>query len=119
MAYNKDIIFKEALDLVNKHNLIFIDEVLSLLPIHNTTFYEWYPAGSERNLELKAEIDKVRIKMKANMRRKWYDSDNASLQIGLMKLIGNEDEVCRLSGNVPQNKANEVYSIKWNVLDAD
>jgi hypothetical protein len=119
MAYDKEAIYKEAIDLVNKHNLIFIDEVLSLLPIHPSTFYDWYPSGSERNLELKAEIDKVRIKMKANMRRKWYESDNASLQIGLMKLIGTEDEVNRLSGNVPQNKASEVYSIKWNTLDAD
>lgn len=119
MAYDKEDIYKQAIDLVNKHNLIFIDEVLQLLPIHPSTFYEWYPAGSERNLLLKSEIEKVRIKMKANMRKKWYDSDNASLQIGLMKLIGNDDELSRLTGNIQQTKASEVYSIKWNVLDAD
>lgn len=119
MAYNRDEIFKQAIELITKHNLIFIDDVLSLLPIHPSTFYEWYPAGSEKNLELKSEIDKIRIKMKANMRKKWYESDNASLQIGLMKLLGNDDECNRLSGNIQQAKTGEIYSIKWNTLDAN
>ena len=119
MAYDKEIIFNQAMDLISKHNLIFIEDVLNLLPIHPSTFYEWYPSGSERNEIVKTEINKVRIKMKANMRKKWYESDNASLQIGLMKLLGTEDECNRLSGNMQQNKPNEIYTIKWNALDAN
>jgi hypothetical protein len=36
--------------------------------------------------------------MKIEMRAKWYASDNATLQIGLMKLIANDDEAHRLNG---------------------
>ena len=36
--------------------------------------------------------------MKVEMRAKWYASDNATLQIGLMKLISDEDEAHRLNG---------------------
>ena len=37
--------------------------------------------------------------MKQNMRKKWYKSDNAALQISLMKLIGDESEVQRLNNS--------------------
>ena len=36
--------------------------------------------------------------MKISMRTKWYESDNATLQIGLMKLIADDDEAHRLNG---------------------
>jgi hypothetical protein len=36
--------------------------------------------------------------MKVSMRQKWYESDNATLQIGLMKLISDDDEAHRLNG---------------------
>ena len=36
--------------------------------------------------------------MKVDMRDKWYNSDNATLQIALMKLIADDDEAHRLNG---------------------
>ena len=36
--------------------------------------------------------------MKISMRDKWYKSENATLQVCLMKLIADEDEAHRLNG---------------------
>jgi len=38
MAYDKKKILKDALELIEKHHLIFIDDVVGLLPISKKTF---------------------------------------------------------------------------------
>ena len=47
---------------------------------------------------IKSALEKNRINMKVDMRDKWYNSDNATLQIALMKLIADDDEAHRLNG---------------------
>jgi hypothetical protein len=42
--------------------------------------------------------------MKVSMRDKWYHSDNATLQIGLMKLISEDNEAHRLNGTKQEIK---------------
>ena len=46
---------------------------------------------------IKEELEKNRVAIKANLRKKWYDSDNATLQIALMKLISTDDERRKIS----------------------
>jgi hypothetical protein len=52
---------------------------------------------------IKSALEKNRVSMKSNMRKKWYKSDNPTLQVALMKLIANEDEAARLSGQTRDN----------------
>lgn len=47
--------------------------------------------------ELKEALDKNRVTLKVELRKKWRDSDNATLQMGLMKLIASNEERKSLS----------------------
>lgn len=119
MAYDKKKILKDALELIEKHHLIFIDDVVSLLPIGKTAFYSMFPSESNELNDIKNRLDKNRVSMKSNMRKKWYQSDNATLQVALMKLIATDDEAARLSGTPREQKQDkDSLVIKWNDLNA-
>lgn len=119
MAYDRKKILKDAIELIEKHHLVFIDDVVSLLPISASTFYEWFPAKSDELETVKKALEKNRVSMKANMRKKWYQSENATLQVALMKLIATDDEAARLSGTPREQKQDkDALVIKWNDLNA-
>lgn len=94
MAYDKNKIFEQAKEAIEKHKLFFIDDIVAFLPIAKSTFYEWKLEQSE---ELKAMLEKNRIELKVSMRSKWYKSNAPALQMALMKLICNDDERKMLS----------------------
>ena len=120
MAYDKKKILKDSFELIEKHHLVFMSDVIGLLPVSEKTFYTLFNSESQELQDLKNILDKNRISMKSNMRKKWYQSENATLQVALMKLIANDDEAARLSGT-PREQKQEKDSlvIKWNDLNAD
>jgi len=95
MAYNTDDLRKQSLKAITEHNLIFIGDIFAYVGFSKRAFYDH--KLQECNA-IKSELDKNRVNMKIEMRKKWYDSDNATLQIGLMKLIANDEEAHRLNG---------------------
>jgi len=97
MAYNKENIFEQAKEAVKKQRPIFIEELISFLPVSKSTFYEMFPNESEELDVIKELINDSKIELKASMRNKWYKSQNATLQMGLMKLIGTDEERKRLN----------------------
>ena len=97
MAYKTEELEKTALEAIEKHKLFFIEDVVTLLPISKPTFYDYFPIDSNELNELKKLIEDNKITLKTSMRKKWYDSDNATLQMGLMKLIATPEEHKRLS----------------------
>lgn len=119
MAYDKKKILKDAIELIEKHHLVFMSDVIGLLPVSERTFYTLFPSESQELQELKNILDKNRISMKSNMRKKWYQSDNATLQVALMKLIATDDEAARLSGTPRETKqSKDELVIKWNEMNA-
>ena len=97
MAYNRAKIFEQAKEQITSKRLIFVEEVISFLPISKQTFYEFFKVDSNEFDELRELIETNKISLKTSMRKKWYDSDNATLQMGLMKLIATTEEHKRLS----------------------
>lgn len=95
--YNKEDILQKAKDAVSKYKLIFIEEVVSFIPCSRSTFYEYFPDGSDGLDELKRLIEDNKVSIKASLRKKWYDSDNATLQMALYKLSSSPEEHKRLS----------------------
>ena len=68
--------------------------------------------------DIKSLLQKNRSDMKVKMRKKWYKSDNATLQIGLMKLISDDDEAHRLNGTKREIKHDtKQKSFKVEVID--
>lgn len=97
MANDKKKIFEQAKEVIVKHKLFFIEDIVAFLPISKPTFYDYYKVGSNEINELKELLEVNRVSLKVSMRSKWYNSNSPALQMALMKLISNEEELRKLS----------------------
>ena len=104
MAYDKNKIFEQAKELIEKHKLFFVEDIVSLLPVASSTFWEYFPDKSDEMDTIKEMLDKNRVEIKSSMRSKWYKSDAPALQIALMKIISTDEEAHRLNGSKQEVK---------------
>jgi hypothetical protein len=117
MAYDKSKIFEQAKEMVVKHKLFFMDEVPDFLPCSRSTFYDFFPNKSDELDSLKELISINKTQIKTSMRSKWYQSDNPTLQMGLMKLISTPEELRKLS--MTHNAVEEVEKPIFKTIDLD
>jgi hypothetical protein len=117
MAYDRKLIYDRAKEQIVAKRLIFVEEVVAFIGISKPTFYDFFPVDSNEFNELKRLIEDNKITLKTSMRKKWYDSDNASLQMGLMKLIATPEELRKLSMN--HQVTEEVEKPIFKELDLD
>jgi hypothetical protein len=99
MAYNKNKIFKQAKEVIVKNKLFFTEDIVAYVPCSRSTFYDFFPDKSDELDTLKELLEQNRVEIKVSMRSKWYKSENATLQLALMKLIGTDEEAHRLNGS--------------------
>ena len=97
MAYDKKKILEQAKEMIVKHKLFFVEDIVAFLPISKPTFYEYFPIESNEINDLKELLETNRVTLKVSMRSKWYNSNSPALQMALMKLIGNPEELKKLS----------------------
>jgi hypothetical protein len=97
MAYDRVKIFEQAKEMIVKHKLFFVDDIVAFLPCSKSSFYEFYPDGSDELDELKELLNVNRTTLKVSMRSKWYTSNAPALQMALMKLIATPEELRKLS----------------------
>jgi hypothetical protein len=97
MAYDKKELFDKAIAIIREKKFYFIEDVIVNLPCVKQTFYDHFPLNSDEMDVIKNELEQNKINLKTSMRKKWYDSDNATLQIALMKLISTDEERKRIS----------------------
>lgn len=104
MAYDKAEIFKKAQTKIKNKSIYFIEDIVSLLPCSRSTFYSYFPEGSDELDTLKELLEQNRVNAKVKMRKKWHVSDNPTLQVALMKIIATDDEAHRLNGSKQEVK---------------
>ena len=97
MAYDKKKILEKAKEMIVKHKLFFVEDIVAFLPISKKTFYEFFPLESNESNDLKELLEQNRIELKVSMRSKWYKSNSPVLQLALMKLISTDEELRKLS----------------------
>ena len=97
MAYDRIKIFEQAKEVIVKHKLFFIEDIVSFLPCSKPTFYDFFPPESNELNELKGLLETNRVTLKVSMRSKWYTSNAPALQMALMKLIATPEELKKLS----------------------
>lgn len=118
MAYDKQKIFEQSKELVDKHKLFFIEDIIAFLPCTKPTFYDYFPPDSDELNQLKELLERNRIEVKSSMRSKWYKSENATLQVTLMKLIGTDEERKRMSMTHSQvEQTNKNITVLFNDKD--
>jgi len=112
MAYNTKVLFEKAKTEIVSKRLIFIEEVATFIGINKTTLYDHFPINSDELNELKGLIENNKITLKTSMRKKWYDSDNATLQMALMKLLSSQEEHRKLSQQYIESNNTNISEIK-------
>lgn len=115
MAYDTKELFEKAKDVIVKHKLFFIEDIVAFLPCSKPTFYEHFPIDSNEINELKELLETNRTELKVSMRSKWYKSNAPALQMALMKLICTDEERKKLAMQYSENLSNhtiENFSIK-------
>jgi hypothetical protein len=116
MAYKTDELEKLALDAIEKHKLFFIEDIIAYLPCTKPTFYEHKLNESDA---IKSALLEVRVNLKVSMRSKWFRSENATLQLALMKLLSNDEELRKLSMQHQVNEEAEKPIFNGINLDTD
>ena len=97
--YDRNKIYEQAKEVIVKHKLFFVEDIVAFLPIAKKTFYEYFPVDSDESNELKELLETNRTELKVSMRSKWYKSNAPALQMALMKLICSDEERKMLSMN--------------------
>jgi hypothetical protein len=94
MAFDTESLTRQSIEVIKEHNLYFIQDVVSYLPCSRQTFYAH---GLDKVDTINELLEQNKIFTKVKLRKKWEDSDNATLQMGLMKLLCTEEERQRLA----------------------
>jgi len=111
MAYSKKKLEELALKAIKKEKLTWHDEVVAFLPCSRATYYN---KGLDKLDTIKDAINHNKVEMKAQMKHKWFNSDNATLQIALMKMIANQEEYDKLNTSKQQIQSETTSSINFD-----
>lgn len=112
MAYNTEDLERMAVEAIEEHDLIFIEEVVSFLPCSKETFYNHKLHESDK---IKAAIFNSKINIKANIRKRWRFSENVTAEIMLYKLTASEEELRRLSVTKSEVTGDEGKPLSFNI----
>ena len=124
MAYDRVKIFEQAKEMIIKHKLFFVEDIVAFLPCDKTTFYRFFEVNCNEYNELKDLLETNRTELKVSMRSKWYKSNAPALQMALMKLICTDEERKMLSmthSDITSNgeKLTPPLIIDWNGSNSD
>lgn len=103
---------QDALKAIKDNKLFFVTDIPPLIGISTARFYQ---LKLEKVEAIKDALEKNRVEIKSSLRNKWYKSDNPTLQIGLYKLLGTEEEYQRLSNTKIEVNGEHVVTppIQW------
>ena len=117
--YDREAIFEKCKEVIEQNRLFFIEDVIAILPIRKPTFYVYFPMESYELNTLKEMINKNKVLTKTEMRSRWYQSENPTLQIALYKTICSDDERKMLSTNHTDITTNGKPITRPNIIFGD
>ena len=112
MAYDRAKIFEQAKEMIVKHKLFFVEDIIAFIPCSKQTFYDFFPVESDELDTLKTLLEVNRTTLKVSMRSKWYTSNAPALQMALMKLIATPEELRKLSMQFVESDNNTKLNIE-------
>ena len=107
--YDKDKLFEQAVEAIEKNNLFFIEDIVAWLPCSKATFYKYFPLDSDELNELKGMLEVNKIRTKSAIRAKLFRSKKAGELLALYRLICTPEERRMLNQSyleVESNKSN-------------
>ena len=104
MAYDKNKLYQQAKEAIEKHNLFFIEDIVAFIPCSKPKFYEHFPLDSDELNDLKEMLEQNKIKTKSSIRAKLYKSEKAGELLALYRLIATPDEHKKLNQSYIDHK---------------
>jgi len=95
MAYKTEELVETSLKAIEEYKLPFIEHLIAYLPCDKTTFYNH---NLHENNAIKEAIEKQKVAKKTKLLNKWLEGDNATTQVACYKLLSNDTEFAKLSG---------------------
>ena len=95
-AYSKQTLGRLSVIAAIKHGCTSIAEIVSLIPVGKSTFYNHKLEALD---DIKDAVESNKIVTKISLRQRWLESDNATTQIALYKLVADDNERRKLSMN--------------------
>ena len=99
MAYKTSELKAKAIEAIKKNKLIFIEDICAMIGISSPCFYDHFQKDSDDFNELRSLLDENKISLKVSLRKKWFESDNATTQMALYKLCSTKEEHKKLQQN--------------------
>ena len=116
MPYDTKVLKEKAIEVIKKNKLIFIEDIAAMLGINKTTLYNHFPIDTDDFNELTTLLNENKISLKVSLRKKWFDSDNATTQMALYKLCSTPEEHKMLQQNYTDvTSNNEAINIPTSV----
>ena len=124
--YDTAILKQKAIEAIETKKLIFVEDICAYIGISKPCFYDHFRPDSNDFNELSEMLEKNKIALKVGMRKKWYDSENATMQMALYKLCSTPDEHKKLQQNYVDhttkdeaiNREIEIKFVKYNNGDS-
>ena len=101
MPYNREDVIQQILKVIPKEGVTFFGDIPLYISPSLRTLYEWNLHESQ---EIKEAIELERSKVKQKMRKKWLQSDNATLQIVGYRLMATREELEAITTNRVESK---------------
>ena len=96
-GYDKDKLYAQAIELAREENTFTVEDVFTLMPCSKSTFYAYFPDGSDELDAIKELLEQNKVRMKVKLRSKLALGERAAEIIALYKLIATDDERRALS----------------------
>lgn len=107
MAYTKEEIYNESIELINEnHHICFLSDLFTLSSFSKPTFYDHIQKDSNDFNNIKKALTTNKNKTKQLLRQKWFESKQPTLQLALYKLLANRSEFERIASNNIDIKTN-------------
>lgn len=118
MPYDTKILKAKAIEAINKNKLIFVEDICAMIGINKSTYYVHFPVDSNDSNELSKMIEENKISLKVGLRKKWFESDNATTQMALYKLCSTPEEHKKLQQNYT-DVTSEGKQVQSTIIVAD
>ena len=113
MAYDKNKIYNQAKEAIEKHNLFFIEDIVAFIPCGRSWFYENFKDGTDEMDTIKEMLEQNKIKTQSGIRAKLWKSEKAAELLALYRLIATPEEHRKLNQSYIGHSV-ENMSIQWN-----
>ena len=99
----------DCLSLISDYKLLFINDLIALLPFSKSTFYVY---GLDKSDAIKDAIESNRTMIKQKLRAKWYESTTPTLQIALYKILATPEERKAMSSSSKEAKTDGMLPLE-------